>query len=455
MSVIYGNPIITNGGGVKLNIDYGSTPPSDTSKLWVPLSGKPDKVECSPVLNYGSEYLSDYAAIGSGLEFSSSNGSWSSSFQYENYLYWGYSGTKLKRLNVETNVVDEVTMDSVLGHSGSSSSAGHYSFCQNGNNVYCAINSTTISGTGYSGVVVKSDLTTKTAEKICSLPYDSDIQTNVDYMAMQYLNNKLYLFGGLRIGYANVSNKIKIVDLSTNSVLVANAVIPVSGKMFTVCAIGSKIYIMGGAEQYSPKNGVYVYDTINDTCVSVATYPVNAAGMTCIPYAKYIYCFGGSTSNFNDTTPNVQINTIYRFDTTTNQFTQLSIVLPQISIWVLFYKINSMKYKLCAPTNAGKSGGYQVVKTPYVDNFVIESPLTNNNLLLQEDFGVTGLWSALKSKDTDLKVKVINAYLGDSNNIAQLTNAYLYDTASSQWKSLSGESYVADMQNALNILGVN
>lgn len=421
----------------------------------MPLSGKPDKVECSPVLNYGSEYLSDYAAIGIGGEFSSSNGSWSSSFQYENYLYWGYSGTKLKRLNIETNVVDEVTMDSVLGHSGSSSSAGHYSFCQNGNNVYCAINSTTISGTGYSGVVVKSDLTTKTAEKICSLPYDSDIQTDVNYMAMQYLNNKLYLFGGTRISYANVSNKIKIVDLSTNSVSVANAVIPVSGKMFTVCAIGSKIYIMGGAEQYSPKNGVYVYDTINDTCVSVATYPVNAAGMTCIPYSRYIYCFGGSTSNFNDTTPNVQINTIYRFDTTTNQFTQLSIVLPQISIWVLFYKINSMKYKLCAPTNAGKSGSYQVIKTPYVDNFVIESPLTNNNLLLQEDFGVTGLWPALKSKDTDLKVKVINAYLGDSNNIAQLTNAYLYDTASSQWKTLSGESYVADMQNALNILGVN
>lgn len=47
-----------------------------------------------------------------------------------------------------------------------------------------------------------------------------------------------------------------------------------------------------------------------------------------------------------------------------------------------------------------------------------------------------------------------NAYLGD-NNIAQLTNAYLYDSKDLKWKSLSGESYVADMQNALNILGVN
>lgn len=54
MSVIYGNPIITS-GGVKLNIDYGSTPPSDTTKLWVPLSGKPDAVECRPVINFGGE----------------------------------------------------------------------------------------------------------------------------------------------------------------------------------------------------------------------------------------------------------------------------------------------------------------------------------------------------------------------------------------------------------------
>lgn len=57
MSVIYGNPIITNGGGTKLNIDYGATPPTDTTKLWVPLAKKPGAVECSPVLKYGRNYI--------------------------------------------------------------------------------------------------------------------------------------------------------------------------------------------------------------------------------------------------------------------------------------------------------------------------------------------------------------------------------------------------------------
>lgn len=90
-----------------------------------------------------------------------------------------------------------------------------------------------------------------------------------------------------------------------------------------------------------------------------------------------------------------------------------------------------------------------------LQKFSFETALTSNHLFLQEDYGYDGLWAALKSKDTDFKVKVINAYLGDSNNIAQLTNAYLYDSKDLKWKSLSGEGYVADMQNALNILGVN
>ena len=41
---ILGNPITLGGGGVDLNIDFGSTPPVDTSKLWVPLANKPIRI---------------------------------------------------------------------------------------------------------------------------------------------------------------------------------------------------------------------------------------------------------------------------------------------------------------------------------------------------------------------------------------------------------------------------
>lgn len=61
MSTVIGNPVMIGGGGDglgSLNIDYGANPPADTTKLWVPLAKKPDAVECSPVLNYGSEVIS-------------------------------------------------------------------------------------------------------------------------------------------------------------------------------------------------------------------------------------------------------------------------------------------------------------------------------------------------------------------------------------------------------------
>ena len=61
----------------------------------------------------------------------------------------------------------------------------------------------------------------------------------------------------------------------------------------------------------------------------------------------------------------------------------------------------------------------------------------------------------LNPKTPILRLKVINAYLGDSNNIAQQTNAFIYDATAGEWKNLSGESYVADMLNALNVMGVN
>lgn len=450
MSVIYGNPITLGGGGAGLNIDFGSTPPADTSKLWVPLTRKPSSIECSPALNYGSEYLSDYSTIGSGTQYSSSSGSWGSCFQDGDFLYWGKSNNGLVCLNIKTNEITLPSMSAVIGVNAQS----YCTFCQNGRKLYLASNNISIHNTNYSNAVAEIDLDTKAANLVCYLPYDSELNSTVAYMAMEYLDGKLYLFGGMRYSYANVSNKIKIVDLSSKKASVAKATIPVAAKMFSTCVVGSKIYIMGGAQQDTPKNGVYCYDTISDTCTTVATYPVTVAGMSCVSFGQYIYCFGGSKGNFNNGLPNKQINTIYRFDTSTNTFTQLSTKLPEIGIWLLFYKFDNSNYKFAAPSNVGQKGQYTESKTPYTEKFVIETSLTNNHLFLQADYGYDGLWTALKSKDTDLKVKVINSYIGDSNNIAQLTDAYLYDSDAATWKSLDGVSMTADMLAALATLGV-
>ena len=61
----------------------------------------------------------------------------------------------------------------------------------------------------------------------------------------------------------------------------------------------------------------------------------------------------------------------------------------------------------------------------------------------------------LSDKKNAIYISPLSVYIGNSNNIAEQVDAYLYDAETSQWKSLSGESYVADMLNALNVLGVN
>ena len=59
---ILGNPITLGGGGADLNIDFGSTPPADTSKLWVPLGKKPDKVS---VISYFDGQTGNLQSLGS------------------------------------------------------------------------------------------------------------------------------------------------------------------------------------------------------------------------------------------------------------------------------------------------------------------------------------------------------------------------------------------------------
>ena len=48
------------GGGGELNVAYGLTPPSDTSKLWVRIADKPNSVTVQAVIPFGNEAVTAY-----------------------------------------------------------------------------------------------------------------------------------------------------------------------------------------------------------------------------------------------------------------------------------------------------------------------------------------------------------------------------------------------------------
>ena len=152
---------------------------------------------------------------------------------------------------------------------------------------------------------------------------------------------------------------------------------------------------------------------------------------------KIVYLFGG----FSEKTK------IYKFDTQSETLEAVNTTIP-----IQFQNEWCSSVGFDIYLIGGNSSGTFYTS---VEKFSLSTPLQQNNLFLQADFGFDNPFPLISDKGTKITAYLRNAYLGDSNNIAQLTNAYLYDSKDLKWKSLSGESYVADMQNALNILGVN
>lgn len=252
------------------------------------------------------------------------------------------------------------------------------------------------------------------------------------------VGDKIFLFGGYNDPDSLYSQTAYVFDT------VSKTLQPISsnpGDGCSCCAVGGKIYTIGGRTTY---NKVFALDTTTLTWEQkTTTVPNSYTALTpSIAFGNKIYLFGNSVSS-STTSRKITI-----YDTDTNTFMETGKSMNGGANGTCFGSDGLNVYFIGGI-------GYSGTNSNQLQKFSFETPLTSNHLFLQEDYGYNGLWTALKSKDTDLKVKVINAYLGDSNNIAQLTNAYLYDSKDLKWKSLSGESYVADMQNALNILGVN
>lgn len=432
MSVIYGNPIITN-GGVKLNIDYGATPPSDTTKLWVPLATKPSAVECSPVLKYGRNYI---ANVDASIPSNQKNGPFVSSVGTKLYILGGNSsgdaGKSVCVYDTETNEFTQLGAKLVA--------IQMYGACVSiGSKIYCLSGYYDGTVSGRSQVFdTDTNIATEIRRMLSSRSFVSACAVGTD----------IYVSGGILAGGGYEYNFIKYDTLTNQYENTTLNPYAIHGAM---ASVGDKIYYFGGSNSDGNTPNCWRFDTKTNSKEQISKLPHNTtyggSYMSAMSVGSNIYIFGGDvgpTYNHGVT------NKVYKYDTLTDQY-ELVANMAEAKCQVGLAKIGFDVYAV-GGSNAGGTTGSWLTD---IQRLVTDTPLTNNHLFLQEDYGYDGLWTALKSKDTDFKVKVINAYLGDSNNIAQLTNAYLYDTASNQWKSLSGESYVADMQNALNILGVN
>lgn len=415
-----------------MNIDFGSTPPADTSKLWVPLAKKPDKV-----VNSYSIWIEDFAQTkhvatsgsiqsntaickyGNGFylfggQANSTYGGLSAIAQAEQIRYFDVSTSKITTLSV--------SLPLLVGAAPCVVKNGWiYIFGANSNG--------TARNPGGDKNIVRFNPTTQQTEIV----YRGSTSTQ-DTSA-----------GG---GWYQA----KIVYITADRVLICPA-------------------YMGAYESEK----VYTYSFSNNTIEE------NTAGEYAATYmardSDGVYSFTYQSNNNSR-----------KFNFLTNEKSAIS--FPYVSdysginpiIWdgVTCYTVNGNYIQKLVHTSSYEYTNFKQI--PYaltreysqqVKNFSnydetsfywydssnniyeisIKQHLEKGYLYINCDYGINEVL-LINNKFSSIYFNPMSVYLGDENSIAQKVDAYLYDNVDAKWKTLDGVSYTTDMRAALNIMGV-
>ena len=447
MSTIYGNPLLLGGGGVKLNIDYGTNPPSDTTKLWVPRVTAPSSVEAKYEFKFGNEQL----AVDNYNYIPTQDSSNYGSCQVGNYIYHYFwqnnssayfqrydmnSGT-WEKLATPTNSTGKsftwlwqnsmlVTEDKIYMFGGRYSSATHmttvleYDISTNTiTNVSnapftmalgvwvkagdVAYGFACFNNGGYNRVA-KYDFTTKeTTEVSAEFTFDttSTVPTSRTYYPFDVGNGVFYLLPLENSSTSNSTTPLLRVDLGAKTV----------AKYSTVANLFPARTWISGSSTYS-----------------LNAFTFNTAGIVQVGSTGYI--FGGMCAN------SMSIRSspfIFKIDISSNELTVSNFDTYLFSTYTtnIFYraaglldnKIHIVQYYA------------QSADTTYRNNqtLTLYSPLENNKLFLQTGFG-NNKFNIVNDKKAKVEIAINNAFIGNSENKADEIDAYLY--SDSNWKNI-------------------
>lgn len=437
MSTIVGKGIAAGGGGGELNIAYGLTSPSDTSKLWVRIEDEPNSVTVQAVIPFGNEAVTAYGVsipnntgaqgltycngllyIFSGLDmYVYENGSWSK------FLTFSSDTTKLHY--TAPSVVIGKKIFRLFGHSNGSS-----------------MGSVTSVGYNISRILV-IDTETKTYSDV-SVP---SITSCCQLGNAVVVGKKIYFTAGQKgtsgaSGYAGSSNIYEIDSDDPSTATNIGYLFTASADMrgASVVAAGGKLYTRRagsaaeGSVPYTDWMEIFDLETkvLSRNQITISKGGQSSCFMPGINIGKYIYWFGGMPKGTIPTSfiINHQTNYAQRYNIETGEFDFVTVgahkgayinsaMLTNVELLFAKYEGNVPLYKF--------KGAYE---------------LENGKLFIQEGF-LDNTWNAVKGKDWDLKVGVSGVFLGGTDGYAQTKDAYLYDLTQQKWISLDGTPYTA------------
>lgn len=430
-----------------MNIDFGSTPPADTSKLWIPLSQKPSKIKADTVLNYGDNMHEEITMV-NGVASSQAaqanvlktkNGILSSGYFVDGkYIYCiGGRLPYLLRYNMETNTMEYVGQSPIGVESSSVAISDGFAYINGGIN--------TSDNIWYNGAV-KIDLSSGTGTQLGAS--SKFARSNIGWMQSVIVNKKVYQFGG---GYS-------ATDSSGNY------------------------------------NTVWIYDTVQDSATYGTTLPKRSNSMAAVPVGNTVYLFGGRKSYEGGDVGSIT-NEIVKYSIADNAITVLPAVLPHAGKYISACLFAGKIYMVSAhPDFTYEKYNYLCIFDPATETIQNVGQITNKEyygmgacgaygtsiffisnsttdasvlkvtpktvldkdvLFIQEAFIPKNKIALVKSKDAEVMCDVESVWLGNDANYADRQSAYIYNNATSQWELVDGTSVTADALNALNIMGVN
>ncbi len=433
---ILGNPITLGCGGADLNIDFGSTPPADTSKLWVPLAKKPDKVS---VISYFDGQTGNLQSLGS--------------FTPESGAGFGSLGPVV--------IGDELWV----------------------------VRSNTYQPSPVRTVIAKYNI--KTEQFIQSLTaYDIGYYSVgvVKVGDTVYSLNTHYASGG----YGYTETKMCIINPATGRYTTTSVDIGSISSYYraSACTDGKYIYALGGTAS-NAANSIIVIDPSAQKIIKTIQFGFN------LPNASNIVCYNGfAYFIYNSSATLAEAKTIIKrinlssfehsnvYENGTDMLSSYSWTLSNdeeaaFMAWPYWgnlgtdYSRKVLKFNLTdtninpvvvseqKPQNASApipqkayNGNIYSCVSDTLYTIPYKRDLASGDLAITADISKDGI-DILADKNNSIFINPISVYLGDENSIAQKVDAYLYDKTDSKWKTLDGVSYTTDMLNALNIMGVN
>lgn len=434
MSAIVGKGIAAGGGGGELNIAYGLTPPSDTSKLWVRIADKPSEVTVKEATSFGKQVVSAYG-FSTGPTTRQSLAFCNGYFYIKthNTIYQYKDGEWVVAVNGTANNFKHYTAPAVVignkifylfGHSNDSYSVAAASPNSSTKNILVFDTETnTYTHVTVSGISDKCQL--GNAVTIGTKIYFTAGQDNSNSTSAYADSSKIY-----EIDSENPSTATHVGDFFATSDM----------RGASVVAVGSVLYakrVYFGSEGSIPYlHWIEYFDTetkINSrTQVKITKGGVRNCFMPGINVGGVIYWFGGLGRNYtpaNLSYDGDNVDYAQRFNTVTGDFDFIT---------VGSHVGNSHNSTLLSSTELvfARVGGVNNPAYKFTGAYELE----NGKLLIQESL-FNNIWQAVKVKDGALSIGVNGVFLGGTDGYAQSKDAYLYDLTRQKWISLDGTPF--------------